>query len=445
MQAVFLRQARNAVTIDLEPVPCGDRRQSTRVGRARLARAGRPSPRSSARIRPARSSRESGRARTVVPEGVPLAARLEDRSPGSPETTSSPRRAPTRPSRTKLYSSSRLSVKRRGECSRRDRMLDERETSAGLLAGEHESHAHRPEHPGPAVGGPEHTRSLRLVHADRPSSRIVHGWIAATTRRAGSHSGPERWTTGIAMPSSISAARRSASPLPSPGVRVPGRPDRSRRVRVSHGSLGLRAARDRSAPPRLRDRRRPRGAVPHRCASRRSAARARSLPAADRPRAVRVRPRGDGRRGDRARVPIAVPGVRARARRLRCARSRGVDRGQPLGLALARRRRQARRGRAVLREASRIAGKRVSVGCDEARDYVGYVQHAGTASRSWAAIVPTSLPRSASPSTACRSRATKEEARPRARSRSSHTRPGISVARATRLRPSATRSSRGSS
>ena len=32
--------------------------------------------------------------------------------------------------------------------------------------------------------------------------------------------------------------------------------------------------------------------------------------------------------------------------------------------------------RALLREASRIAGKDVSIACDESRDYVGVVQHA---------------------------------------------------------------------
>ena len=95
-------------------------------------------------------------------------------------------------------------------------------------------------------------------------------------------------------------------------------------------------------------------------------------------------------------------------------------------------------------EASRIAGKPVSVGCDEARDYVGYVQHAdgiAIVGGDRAYVTPEicfALYRLAF-------EGDEEGARPRARSRSSHTRPGISVARATRLRPSVTRSSRGSS
>ena len=43
-----------------------------------------------------------------IPEGVPLIAGLKTRSPRPAKTTSSPSCAPTRPSSTKLYSSSRL-------------------------------------------------------------------------------------------------------------------------------------------------------------------------------------------------------------------------------------------------------------------------------------------------------------------------------------------------
>ncbi len=42
-----------------------------------------------------------------VPKRVPLVARLEDYVPGLPVSTSSPSNAPTSPSSTKLYSSSR--------------------------------------------------------------------------------------------------------------------------------------------------------------------------------------------------------------------------------------------------------------------------------------------------------------------------------------------------
>ena len=91
-----------------------------------------------------------------VPEGVPLAARLEDEVAGARlEHVVAEERPHAALEHVAVFVFAQVAMERRGERARRHRMLDEREAAVGRLAVDHEAHPDAAEEAGLPVSGPE--------------------------------------------------------------------------------------------------------------------------------------------------------------------------------------------------------------------------------------------------------------------------------------------------